>query len=462
MTPRADIDYSFEAEQAVIGSMIISPDAVPLALSQLDESDFHAPEHAITFGTIKNLFGNRREVDPIIVAEYIQCNGEMWEDQYQAKKFLLDLAYATPTAANVEEYIRIIKEKSTMRNAHAAAERMLLARSPEDVQKAMDALSTALTDKKPKDIMSLQSAVGDVMNWLQSEEDDDIFLTGIDKLDSSVCYRRQRMNILAGFPSDGKTLLALQIAYNMSKSHKVGYFYFEGSKFDTAKRMTAFLTGIDYGRIEKKQVRRDEFGDLAVQHTAAGYCQMDLIDAVGYTTSKIRAITAARGYDVVFIDYVQIIGRDDWRMDETRATIKTSRDITEMAAQLNCCVIALSQFHRLGNGVRRAPTLYDLKQSSQLEQDCATAILISEAGVEKWEDADGYSENLIPAGAQARLIQIAKNRHGERDRWMHMLMWGAQQRFEYWNPRMSRKKQKPQYEQQRLEELPDTVPYPFD
>lgn len=457
---RLGIDYSVEAEQSVLGSMLMDNRCVPAVMTELTEEDFCGEENRAIFWAVKSLFLRNRYIDIISVLDEMRRAKSF--DEENTRPYILHLADITPTAANVMEYVAIVRKKTIMRRAHDAAEAILLAREPEAVQAAIESVADALANNQKRDAVSLQELLKDTIDWLNDPAPVECLPTGIRQLDDEICVQRTWVTIIAGFPGDGKTLFSLQAACNMAKKYRVGYFFFESSKEDTGKRLLSLLSGVSYRSIVRKNPARGDFSNLIGAYNDSAEIGLDVVQASGYTTAKIRALTAARHYDAVFVDYLQIVQRDDWRLNETQAVAKASSELRQMAVDLNCAVFALSQFHRM-NDQRGHPTKYDLKSSSSLEQDAAIILLLSTAGQEQWEiDKAGFRADRVPTGKKAKLLQIAKNRNGEEGGRMYLLMDGAKQRFDYWNPKLPPAKQPPQYEQQRMVELPDSVPYPFD
>ena len=454
-TLRPGIDFSDEAEAGVIASMLMDASCVAPGVAALGADDFCVPQNAAIFSAASALFLRNKYVDVVSVLNEMRRVGTCKDN---TREYILSIADLTPTTAHFMEYVSIVQTKTILRHAHDAAESIMLARDPAAVQAAIETVASTIARTSHDNIASAKDLLRATVDWLNDPAPVEFFATGIQQLDSEITLQRKWLTIMAGFPGDGKTLLALQAACNMAKKAKVGYFFFESSKEDMGKRLLSHISGADYGSIGHKTVSRYDYGSIIGACNDAADIGLDIIEASGFTTAKIRAIAAAKQYDVVFVDYLQIVGRDDWKLNETAAISKASAALREMSIDLNCSVVALSQYHRTDDG-NSHPTKFNLKGSSSIEQDAAIILLLSSAGRETWEqEKAGYDQGLVPKGKKAKLLQIAKNRHGEDGGMMYVLMDGAHQRFDYWNPRCTQTEPPPQ----EFIPLPDDYPTPFD
>ncbi len=423
-------EYNAEAEQSVVGSMLIDSSCIGKVLSEVSQEDF-SDDAQPAFRAISSLFAQQKKIDVVtVIAEAVRCGG----DRQTLREYILQTADITPTASTVMEYVAILKESTRVRKMHAIAQKMMAAKSSDAVSSAMEDIAGILSGGKDERVKNSKELSRELFGWLIGAPETQFLKTSIPQLDRQLMLEPGMYMVIGGFPSDGKTMLAMQMALELSKKKKVGVFSYEGTTLQAVRRLYSAMGGISFSAIRRRKLAPQDKQDLDIVSRAFDALHLDIIQATGMKASDIRAMAAARGYDVVIIDYLQLVEPENWRDDETRSVTKTSKTIRAMTVDLGVLTIALSQFHRLGNGVRRAPTMSDLRQSGQIEQDANVILLLSEAGVETWEREDGYSDSAVPDFARARLLQIAKNREGERGGWMHMLMLGDLQRMEYWDP----------------------------
>lgn len=424
------MDYNVEAEQSVIGSILIDSRCVGSVLSELSHDDFSQINRTL-IGAIGDLFRANARIDAVTVIGAAVKRGA---DREEMRSYVLQIVEITPTAANVAEYIRLVREATRVRKMHEVAEMMLAARSSDAIAKAMEHMAEAMAESSQERVKTSTQLSMELLRWLDDPTPTKFLPTTIPQLDRQLMLEKGMYTVIGGFPSDGKTMLALQIGMELAKTMRVGLFFYEGNTLQAARRMYSTFSGISFSALRRRSLTEQAYGDLAVASAAFNSLQFEAIQATGFRASDIRAMTAARKYDVVIIDYLQLIEPANWKDDDTRAVSHASKAIRAMTIDLNVLTIALSQFHRLGNGVRRAPTMADLRQSGQIEQDANVILLLSDAGVEPWEKEDNYNADNVPENARGRLLQIAKNREGVRDGWMHMLMYGDLQRFVYYDP----------------------------
>lgn len=425
------IEYNIEAEQAVIGSMLIDARCIGACLSELHPEDFSDINRPL-MDSIAALFRENLRVDAVtVIAEAVKRGGERQE----LRDYVLQIVDVTPTSANVMEYVGLVREATRVRKMHEVAEMMMRSKTSDAIAQAMEHMAAVMAGAKDDRIKTTAQMTDELWDWLDDENPATFLPTTIQQLDKQLMLERGMYCVLGGFPSDGKTMLALQMAMEWAKTMRVGLFFFEGTTLQAARRMYSTLGGLSFSALRRRNLTRKDYDDVATISQAFNALQFEAIQANGFRASDIRAMAAARKYDVVVIDYLQLIEPDNPRDDDTRAVTSASKQIRSMTIGLNVVTLVLSQFHRLGNGVRRHPTMSDLRQSGQIEQDANVILLLSEAGIESWEEReDGYNRDNLPPGTEGRLLQIAKNREGVRGGWMHLLMYGDLQRFTYYDP----------------------------
>lgn len=453
--------FPLEAEAGVIGSMLINPQCIGGVLTRLHVDDF-SPGNAPVVAAISALFAAQRPLDGVTVLDEMRRAGTYHDG---TRRQVMELVECTPTAANVESYVGIVEEQARLRRVQVTASRLLGVRALADVPPVVEELASALRQERRKDVQGMREGIFELYQWLEDERPPESIPTGLPKLDGQLWLEQGMYVVLAGNPSDGKTLLALQMAMEMAKSKKVGFFSLETGLKKLMRRMVACYTGLSASKLRAKALNRDEWTQLVRAQGELCGLGLDRIAASGYTAADIRALTAARGYQVIFVDYLQIVRPDNPRDPDVRQLQLISRQLHELAQSLGVLVVALSQFSWETQKQARTPRVSDLKGASEIEQNADVILLLSKAGLSKGGGTDWerkVDQRQLPRGSELRLLQIAKNKDGERGAYLHLLMYGDQQRMEYYRPApMGQRREEPPLPEwaqigfeETLEELP--------
>lgn len=453
--------YPLEAEAGVIGSMLINPRCIGEVLTRLRPDDFSALNAPIV-AAISALFAGRKPLDAVTVLDQMRAAGT-YQDTTRQQVF--QLVEVTPTAANVEAYVSIVEEQARLRRVRDRARALLSVRTLGEVPRLLEELAGVTRQEQRQGVEDMTTGILQLYQWLEDEKPVEIIQTGVEKLDKQLWLEQGMYVILAGNPSDGKTLLALQMAMEMAKSKKVGFFSFETSNKKLLRRMVPNRTGVSASKLRAKALNREDYVRMVRAQADLCALTLDRVEASGYSVADIRALTAAKGYEVVFVDYLQIVRPDNPRDPDVRQLQLISRQLHEMAQSLGVLVVALSQFSWETQKQARTPRVSDLKGASEIEQNADVILLLSKAGLSKGGGADWerkVDQRQLPRGSELRLLQIAKNKDGERGTYLHLLMWGDQQRMEYYRPApMGRGREEPPVPEwaqiglgEELEELP--------
>lgn len=428
-----ELDYPLEAEAGVIGSMLMDPRCVGSVLARLHSDDF-SDGNAPIVAAIATLFGTQQRVDAVTVLGEMRRAGTFREE---TRRQVLELVEITPTSANVEQYAAIVEEQSRLRRVRERAGRLMAARSLDEVPQVLEELAGVLRQEERSDVEGMSEGITKLFQWLEDEKPVETIPTSLPQLDRQLWLEQGMYLILAGNPSDGKTLLALQMALTMAKCKKVGFFSFETSLEKLMRRMVPNYTGVSASRLRGKAVRREEWDQMVRASTELSALHLERIHSSGYTVADVRALTAARGYQVIFVDYLQIVRPDNPRDPDVRQLQLISRQLHELAQSLGVLVVALSQFSWETQKQARTPRVSDLKGASEIEQNADVILLLSKAGLSKGGGSDWerrVDQRQLPVGSELRLLQVAKNKDGERGTYLHLLLRGDVQRMEYYQP----------------------------
>jgi len=392
-----ELELAYQAQQSVIGSMLIDERCVPLVLSKLTPDDFTDGTCRSTFTAIRKLSLEGRPVDPMTVVDAMQ-GGERYVG------WMREAMERTPTAANVGEYIPMVRKAARRRRVLDLAEQLPEAEDDEFealVRKMVSALSA--TERMPR--MSGQERFADFFNRMKDPKKPDYLPWGIPTADRATYAELGDMVLLGGLASSGKTLLSIQMAQAQAKAgYKVGYYSLETSPEKMTDRQAASLAGVPLGRIKKRDVRDGDWPRLAEACSlGAGEYAFPVIDASGSTVDDITADALGHGYQIVYVDYVQQLTVAGMRTDNPRIVVaEVSQRLKRFARSTKTAVVALAQLSRPDkeDGKVLAPTMYSFKESGQLEQDADVAFLL-------WlsDPNDNFSN---------RNFKIGKNKEGAR------------------------------------------------
>lgn len=402
---------SVAAEQAVIGSMLVDDTgtAVALAVSGLAEEDFLMESDKALFRAFRGKYLAGEVADPVTVLNAVAPGDRDMLD------YLRQLMEITPTAANVSEYIRITKERSQVNKLRIIAEEIRAVSFPQDAMehlaRGMDLLSQDGRDDESNAAETMTAFLGDLKRTPQ------YLPWGFDFLNENVYTEKGDFVIIAGRPSDGKTALALHMAYEQAKTLSVGFFSLETGRLKLAGRLASAVSGIPLGKMKSRTTTVEEQMLIASAANEIAQRSLTFIDAAGWTAAQIGARTLARRFDVIYIDYLQLIapGTVTRRENRTSEVADISRSLATLARRHKVAVVALSQLSRPQDKTkRRTPVLADLRESGQIEQDADAVMFI-------WRQSETDSQ-------ARRFLTLAKNKEGMMGDW-DLCFRGEIQRF---------------------------------
>lgn len=389
---------ALSAEMAVIGSLCIDPDPVaPIVFHKLRPEDFGDQRYRNIFRAGREIWLERKPLDAVTIASAL-------DDAYD--QVIAEAMHMTPTAANVDGYADIVIEEGKLRRLRDIG--MQLSLHLEDLTTAQKLLAEAeaVFARQGEDrVFSYKDMLERYLDRQNDTKPLDFIDWGIPKLNENVKISQGRFVILGAPSSVGKTALALQLAYNIAKSGKrVGFFSYETSQEDAGDRMFANTAGVAMARTKTKTLSALDFEALIYEGDASTGISFTLEASGDWTVDELRARTLAMQYEVIFIDYVQIIPGDP-RKPRWEVVTDISMKLHRMAQKLGVTVIALSQItspEKDKKGKHRALTKEDLRESQQLSND-AEAVLLMDLTTQ----GDYRSE---------RELRIDKNKDGDRGR----------------------------------------------
>ena len=419
--------HSPEAEQAVLGSMLIDADCIKDVMDKLQPQDFYLQQNREIFETIYSMFIYSRPIDGVTVAREMEKNGVYRDD---TRAYLLQLMEVTPTSANVMEYAGIIRDKALLRSmAKAAGD--IAALVQEGVGTAGDLLSAAeqkiyaiRQGRGSQEMATVGAVLNDVMEQLAkltAGSEPPGLSTGLSAVDRKINgLNKSDLLLLAARPGMGKTSMALNVALSAAKASgkTVAIFSLEMSKEQLVTRLLANEGLIENTRLATGNLRESDWEKIAQAASVLNQTNIRIDDNPLLTVADMNAkCRRLENLGLVVIDYLQLMtsagGKGYSGENRQQAVADISRMLKIMAKELQVPVLCLSQLSRANEKREdKRPMLSDLRESGAIEQDADIVMFL-------------YRDDYYNEESEKRNIAeciVAKNRHGETGkvelRWM--------------------------------------------
>lgn len=382
-----------KAQQAVIGSLLIDPEhTLGPVMDALGEGAFDG-EWRTLFAAIRTLWLRQEPVDPVTV---LSEAGPAYD------KLIRDVMRLTPTAANVMAYARVVRDSARLLSLHDCGAQLLSATDEAEARQVLSRAEELLSERQEQRIFTLQDLFADFYKRMDGPKP--VYLPwGIKALDEKLTAELGDMIVLGADSSVGKTALALQFAWNMAaRSYRVGFFSLETKSSKLANRIIAQRVRLPSEKIKRADYAEEDYKAVLELARGAGKMQLDIVQASGFTAEEIRAVTVARRYQVIFIDYLQLVqGRGDSRPE---IVTDVSIALHTMAQDLGVTVVALSQITPADKTkkARQRPGKEDLRESRQIIHDADIILMMSLANAEdpggnRWLNAAKNKEGELPS-----------------------------------------------------------------
>ncbi len=411
--------HDIEAEQAVIGSMLTDKDAVVSAIEVLKEDDFYRDDNKAIYSAILNLYNRAEPIDIITVKAELEAMGKF--EQVGGLEYLAELPEKVPTTANSMKYIKIVEEKSTLRNLIKTANEIIeLGYDPtEDVDDIMEGaekkIFNIMQNKNQKGYSAMKDILVDSFTQLEELYNRKQHITGVPSGFTDLDYRTAGFHgsdliLIAARPAMGKSAFALNIATNAAVKAKVpvAIFSLEMSKEQMVNRILCSEAMVDSNKVRTGKLEEDDWTKLAEAIGPLSEAEIYIDDTPGISVMEIRAkcrkLKLEKNIGMVVIDYLQLVQGSNKRNGSREQEIsEISRSLKILAKELNVPVIALSQLSRaVEQRPDHRPMLSDLRESGAIEQDADIVMFL-------YRD-DYYNEDSDKKGI-AEVI-IAKHRGG--------------------------------------------------
>ncbi len=423
--------HNLEAEQSLLGSILLDKDAMLKIADAIDPADFYKTGHALIFESMLELYGKGEPVDLLTLSNRLEEKGQL--ERAGGRAFLASLSNSVPTTAHIKNYADIIARKATLRKLLTAAQeisRLGYQEDGEDIEPVLDQAQQQIyqiTQKHIKQaftpIRGILSEAFDRIDELHREKGKLRGVpTGFKELDNILAgLQNSDLVILAARPSVGKTSLALDIARHVAIREKVavGIFSLEMSKEQFVDRMLCAEAGVDLWKMRTGNLSDSPNSDdfprighaMGVLSEAPIYIDDHPATNVMQLRTKARRLKSEHGLGLIIIDYLQLMegsgkGGSDNRVQEVS---EMSRGLKGLARELNVPVLALSQLSRAVEQTKPAiPKLSHLRESGSIEQDADVVLFI----YRKAADRNYRLEDIPPDERYLGEIHVAKHRNG--------------------------------------------------
>jgi replicative DNA helicase len=397
----ADLEYagrrapwSNEAEQAVLGAMLLDQDAALKAAELLDDSMFYKEAHRILFRAMVSLTERNDVIDPVTLREELAKRGDL--DRAGGMEYLAALIDVVPTAANVEYHTRIVRDKAVLRRLVEAATEIIqdVYDSKNDSAEVLDNAEHRIFQvaqfRRSEDFSRLKELIWPTMERIESLQGSHGVVTGVASgfvdLDSLTAgFQRSDLVIIAARPSMGKTSFVLNCVQHAAIEHQVGVgvFSLEMSKEALVQRLLCSEGLVDAQRLRRGALRDDDYPKLARAAGLLGTAPIWIDDSAALTPlamrSKARRLKAEHDIGMIVVDYLQLMTGPSDIENRQQEISYISRSLKALAKELDVPVVALSQLSRAPEqrgGEHRRPQLSDLRESGAIEQDADVVCFI--------------------------------------------------------------------------------------
>ncbi|MBQ9980648.1 MAG: replicative DNA helicase [Oscillospiraceae bacterium] len=409
------VPQSNDAEQAVLGSMLIDPKCIPQVMDRLKVDHFYHQPNRELYEVMLSMFNYSMVIDPLTVIDQMKQQGVYHEDT--TRRYIMGLLDITPSAANVLEYASIVRDKALLRSLGETAGEI------GDMVSSQQGSAEEILEASEKKIYAIRSGrsvgglepisqilhgvYGRLQELAKLGSDISGVSTGIRSLDTRLSgLNNSDLIILAARPGVGKTSLALNLTLNVAKGtgKAVAFFSLEMSKEQLGMRLLASEAFVDSSKLRTGQLNRDEWNSIIAAATSISRTNIMVDDTPGVTVAEMNArCRRVENLGLVVIDYIQLMSGDGRSDSRVQVVSELSRSMKIMAKELNVPVICLSQLSRDSEKASRKPKLSDLRESGSIEQDADVVMFLYR---EATEDDSAAMSNEVDC-------IVAKNRHGE-------------------------------------------------
>ena len=426
--------HSVEAEQSVLGSILLDKDAMISVSETLIPEDFYKEAHRVIYECMLKLYNNQSEIDLITLADELRDQGYL--DDIGGIAYITSLSTIVPTTSNIKYYINIVKEKSISRQLISAANDIInlgydSSTKVEDVlENAEKKIFDISQERTTNDFQPINQVLTETLSMLEKlyEEKSDVtgLTTGFRDLNKKINgLQRSDLLLIAARPAMGKTAFALNLVQNaaLKGDASVAVFSLEMSKEQLVQRMVAAQSSVELKKIKTGTLAANDWPRITDGMAVLSGAKIHIDDTPGIKISELRSkcrkLKIEKGLDLVLIDYLQLMEGEGHNESRQQEIAKISRSLKILAKELDCPVVALSQLSRAPE--QRAdhrPMLSDLRESGSIEQDADIVMFLYR---DEYYNPDTGRKNIGE-------VIVAKNRHGETGT-VELVWFGEIQKF---------------------------------
>jgi replicative DNA helicase len=386
------LPQSIEAEQSVLGSMIIDKNTIPKVLESLEEEDFYRDGHKVIYRSILEMFRSDIAIDLLTLLEYLKSTDML--ERAGGVTYITELSASVPTTANLSAYIKIVSDKSTLRKLIKSST-TIIEESYNNQSNVEDVIDSAekkifnIAEKRTtKDFEPLSDVLERGFAQIEKLFNNKGTITGVGSgftdLDAKTSgFQSGDMVLIAARPSMGKTTFALNIVEHaaLKENKSVVVFSLEMSKEQLAYKLLCSEANVDMLRLRTGTLEDKDWENIAMAAGPLSKAKIYIDDTAGVTVmemrSKCRRLKIEYGIDLIVIDYLQLMSGGSGSDNRQQEVSEISRSIKALAKEMECPVIALSQLSRAPE--QRAdhrPMLSDLRESGSIEQDADVVMFL--------------------------------------------------------------------------------------
>ena len=415
----AGAPHNTDAEESVLGAVMLSADAANVALEVLQPDDFYKPSHQSVWEAVTALFDGNQPIDPITVADWLRRRELL--DRVGGVGFITRLMEAVPSTSNVDYYVGIVDETSARRRLlRAGSEVGLLALKGDiPIDEVLDSAEAEVFAVAERRIGEGLAAIGPMLN-ATLERIEELGTTGGEVTGAETGFVRidqllaglhpANLIVIAARPGMGKSTLALNIATHVAGEAPVAVFTLEMSREEIIHRLLSALASVDSTKIKTGNLDMDQWRRLSQASSRLYGLKLYVDDGAALTVTAIRAkcrrLKRREGLGLVVVDYLQLMQGPRAAENRQQEIADISRSLKNLARELQVPVIAVSQLNRqLESRENKRPRLGDLRESGAIEQDADVVLFIYR---------DDYYDQNNPETAGIAEVEIAKHRAGAR------------------------------------------------
>ena len=416
---------SIEAEQALLGSIIVSPDSFDKISGIISTEDFYLDEHKHIYSALLSMYAKNKTIDVVTLVNALVENGD--RDEAGGVQYITLIAESVPSAANIKDYARIVKDKATLRKVISVCDEINEdAYNESDVRTVIDSAEQKIFDishnKDTKEFRHIRDVLQNVYQDMELLAENKGKVSGAKTGFSGVDRMLVQMGkgdivIVGARPGMGKTSFALNIATNVAKSTKkaVAIFSLEMSAEQLASRVLSSEAMVDSHSMRTGQLKNEDWDNIADVISSLSGCEIYIDDTSSITTTEMKSkLRRLPDLSLVVIDYIGLMQSTSNSDNRAQQVGEISRNLKIMAKEFGVPFIVCAQLNRGTEsrpGAGKRPTLADLRDSGSIEQDADIVLFLYRD--EYYKDISGAESSPEEAdSANTAEVIIAKNRHG--------------------------------------------------